>query len=341
MNSPKVSIIVPCWGVEKYLNKCVESLVSQTLNDIEIILVDDESPDRVPEMCDEWVKKDSRIKVIHKKNGGLGYARNTGLEMATGEYVTFCDSDDWLDREAYETVYNIVNEKNLDICWFQSRRIREDGSIFFVSKVQEEYFLDESQMYGFRKDMIGRDPENPKSKTRNMSSCMALFKRSLYMDTGVRYPSERDVASEDFVFLLDFLPHVKRVGIIPNVFYNYLLNPSSITSSYSEVKHIRLLNMLMVSKKHCQENYKWEDIKNHYYSQQLRIFKVILKYISLSEGNLLAKIKQIKEETRNPDLKNLYEDPVRNKYGFGDRTLIFCMKHHFAMPIICVYKCMR
>ena len=98
----KVSIIVPCWGVEKYLDRCVESLVNQTLQDIEIILVDDESPDRVPEMCDDWAKKDRRIKVIHKKNGGLGLACNSGIEVATGEYLAFCDSDDWVDAKMYE-----------------------------------------------------------------------------------------------------------------------------------------------------------------------------------------------------------------------------------------------
>lgn len=103
---PKVSIIVPCWGVEKYLDKCVESLVYQTLSDIEIILVDDESPDRVPEMCDEWAKKDGRIKVVHKKNAGLGMACNSGLDVATGEYVAFCDSDDWVELNTYEALYS-------------------------------------------------------------------------------------------------------------------------------------------------------------------------------------------------------------------------------------------
>lgn len=92
---PKVSIIVPCYNVEKYLDQCMNNLVNQSLQEIEIILVDDGSPDRVPEMCDEWAMKDNRIKVIHKKNEGLGYARNSGLEIAMGEYVTFVDSDDY------------------------------------------------------------------------------------------------------------------------------------------------------------------------------------------------------------------------------------------------------
>ena len=102
MMTPKVSIIVPCWNVEKYLDRCIDSLVSQTLREIEIILVDDDSPDSVPEMCERWAEKDSRIKVIHKSNAGAGYARNSGLEVATGEYVAFVDSDDYIEPTMYE-----------------------------------------------------------------------------------------------------------------------------------------------------------------------------------------------------------------------------------------------
>ena len=98
MMSPKVSIIVPIYNVERYLDRCIQSLANQTLHDIEIILVDDESPDNCPVMCDVYEARDSRIKVVHKKNGGLGMACNSGLEVAKGEYVAFCDSDDWLEQ---------------------------------------------------------------------------------------------------------------------------------------------------------------------------------------------------------------------------------------------------
>ena len=90
----KVSIIVPVYNVEKYLDKCIESIVNQTYRNIEIILVDDGSPDKCPEICNEWAKKDDRIKVIHKENGGLSSARNAALEIAQGDYITFVDSDD-------------------------------------------------------------------------------------------------------------------------------------------------------------------------------------------------------------------------------------------------------
>ena len=98
----KVSIIVPIYNVEKYLHRCVDSIINQSHKDLEIILVDDESPDKCPEMCDEYAKQDSRVKVIHKKNGGLGYARNSGLEIATGEYVAFIDSDDYVEPDMVE-----------------------------------------------------------------------------------------------------------------------------------------------------------------------------------------------------------------------------------------------
>lgn len=94
MNDIKVSIIVPIYNVEKYLCRCMDSLLNQTLKDIEIIMVDDGSPDNCPQMCDEYAKKDSRVKVIHKKNAGLGEARNSGLKIISGKFVAFVDSDD-------------------------------------------------------------------------------------------------------------------------------------------------------------------------------------------------------------------------------------------------------
>lgn len=108
---PKVSVVVPIYNTEPYLERCMQSLLSQTLKDIEIILVDDGSPDCSPKMCDEYAQKDSRIKVIHKRNAGLGYARNSGLEIATGEYVAFIDSDDYIAPNMYEKLYNTAKKK--------------------------------------------------------------------------------------------------------------------------------------------------------------------------------------------------------------------------------------
>ena len=108
----KVSVIIPIYNTEKYLVRCMDSVLGQTLKDIEIILVDDQSPDNAPAQCDKYVKMDSRVRVIHKKNGGLGLARNSGLEIATGEYVAFLDSDDYVDKRMYELLYRVAVEHN-------------------------------------------------------------------------------------------------------------------------------------------------------------------------------------------------------------------------------------
>ena len=126
---PKISIVIPVYNVEKYLDKCVQSARHQTLQDIEIILVDDESPDGCPQMCDEYAKQDGRIKVVHKKNGGLGFARNSGLEVATGEYITFLDSDDFVDLNTYEHLYNIAKANSLDAIYYNFKRFTDENEV--------------------------------------------------------------------------------------------------------------------------------------------------------------------------------------------------------------------
>jgi glycosyltransferase involved in cell wall biosynthesis len=112
---PKISVIIPVYKVEKYLRQCVDSVLAQTHSDLEVILVDDGSPDNCGAICDEYAEKDSRVKVIHKENGGQGSARNRGLDAATGEYIAFVDSDDWVDSDMYESLLKLLLEHDADI----------------------------------------------------------------------------------------------------------------------------------------------------------------------------------------------------------------------------------
>ena len=114
----KLSIVVPVYNVEQYLHQCIDSILHQTFQDFELILVDDGSPDDCPKICDEYAKNDSRIKVIHKTNGGLSSARNAGLQIARGEYISFIDSDDFLDPITYTHVFSIFNKENVDVVIF-------------------------------------------------------------------------------------------------------------------------------------------------------------------------------------------------------------------------------
>ena len=121
-----ISVIIPVYKVEKYLKRCVESVQKQTFKNLEIILIDDGSPDSCGEMCDEMSKMDSRIKVVHKNNGGLSDARNAGIEIASGKYVVFVDSDDWLDLDMIDLLYRILKQYDADFAECSYRNIYKE-----------------------------------------------------------------------------------------------------------------------------------------------------------------------------------------------------------------------
>lgn len=343
MNMPKLSIVVPCWGVEKYLDRCIESLVNQTLKDIEIILVDDESPDRVPEICDEWGRKDSRIKVIHKKNGGLGFARNSGLEISTGEYVTFIDSDDYVELDTYETVYKKAKENNLDVCYFKHRRFYDCGIVKEVCFDKREYFFEgKDQVDGFMLNMIGKYPVNHNNSNFAMSVCMGIFKLASILDSKVKFISERTVASEDLIFHLNYLPHVHRIGVVPNVFYNYYVNTNSISTSFDEKKYHRMLSLLEIVKEELLGKFPWEKAKNHYYSQQLRIVKTVLRLESTSsQKSFISRLRRIKGYCKEPIFKDLYEDVPKSNFGIMNKFIVMLMKYQFAFLLLLIYRYIR
>lgn len=154
----KISVIIPVYGVEKYLDRCVSSVVNQTFKNLEIILVDDGSPDNCPDMCDSWAQIDSRIKVIHQKNKGLSAARNTGLDVATGQYITFVDSDDWIIEDTYEFCLSFFEKyKDVDVVQYDLRRVYSTNKInisrkekfnVYKGKTILEFYLQSSTLTG-------------------------------------------------------------------------------------------------------------------------------------------------------------------------------------------------
>ena len=138
MKKDLISVVVPIYKVEQYLEKCVNSILSQTYSNLEIILVDDGSPDNCPQICDNLVKQDKRIKVIHKPNGGLSDARNVGFESSTGKYVTFVDSDDYLNYNFIETLYNNLLNTNADMSIVGYQKVFEDSTVNQAETFQSE-----------------------------------------------------------------------------------------------------------------------------------------------------------------------------------------------------------
>lgn len=228
---PKVSIIIPVYNVEHYLERCVQSICGQTLQDIEIILIDDESPDNCPAMCDEYSRKDSRIKVIHKKNAGLGMACNSGIEAATGDYIAFCDSDDWVDLDCYETLYNTAIKYNADAVYSGIKRIDENGTVTPMSQADKLRVFKGSELTDFAFDMIATSPECPNERNRQMSAKIVLYSGEVIRHNNIRFHSERNYISEDLLFNLDFIGGSSTIVEIPKTFYYYFYNSLSLTNS--------------------------------------------------------------------------------------------------------------
>lgn len=145
MKKPLISVIVPVYKVEKYLNRCIKSIVEQTYNNLEIILVDDGSPDYCPAICDAWAEKDSRIKVIHKENGGLSDARNAGMKAANGELIGFVDSDDWIEQDFFQRLYCAMVENGADVAECATAYDTEKGELLRVRKEATDSLLERKE----------------------------------------------------------------------------------------------------------------------------------------------------------------------------------------------------
>ncbi len=336
---PKVSIIVPVFNVEKYLDRCVQSLLNQTLKEIEIVLVDDQSPDNCPQLCDEYAIKDSRVKVIHKKNEGLGMARNSGMEVATGEYITFLDSDDYVELDTYEVCYSKACEYDLDICYFKHRRFLNNGTRIEVNKAKKiELYIGKEQTRQLLLDIVGTKPSDHSGIQRSMSVCMALFKLETIKASNCVFVSERDVASEDLLFDMALYPYITNVAILPNVFYNYYINPSSITTTYNEEKYNKLIKLVDAVHNSLEQNYTNVEYKGHYYSQILRIYKTIFKFEARTKTSLSYRKKRIEAICGHERLQEMYKDKLITQYRFVDYLYILAMKYKITMFFIIYYK---
>ena len=246
-----ISVIVPVYSVEKYIDKCVDSIRNQTYKDIEIILVDDESPDNCPQICDHYATIDKRIRVIHRKNGGLSLARNSGLDVATGEYVAFVDSDDYISLDRFEKMMRLIKENDADVCLEGNCRDR-NGKISVVPNVLAgKCFEEKDVVNALLPALIGRDTFD--KNYAGMSVWRGLFKRSIIQDNGIRFESERQWPSEDLLFDLQYYKYVKKAIISRDSGYYYRFNEDSLTHKGGKEKLGKYDNLYLRVVRECKD----------------------------------------------------------------------------------------
>lgn len=229
---PKVSIVIPVYKVEAYLKRCVDSLISQTLSEIEIILVDDGSPDLCPSMCDAFAAKDKRIRVIHKKNGGLSSARNAGLREATGEYVGFVDSDDSVDSGMYEKMLHVIETTNVDFVMSDYVRVPASGESYLktLDIPAGRYNKETIKKVIFPQLIMGENIDyGPLLSVWHCLYRTAFLRdNGLWFDEKVRW-SEDNIFSAIVGYYADSFYYMKGDG-----FYYYYQNPGTITTAYRQ-----------------------------------------------------------------------------------------------------------
>lgn len=234
-NSICVSVIVPVYNVEQYLKRCVNSILKQTEENIEIILVDDGSLDLCPQLCDEFAAKDNRIKVIHQENVGLGMARNSGLEIASGEFVMFVDSDDYIIPNAIEILYHIAKKNNADtvLAGYYRKNITKINECFLPFK--DECFEGKAEIINnILINMLGSPPDYYDDIFLKRSVWGNLYSLKLLKKNNILFCSERKFISEDLIFDIEYYPNTNKVAVSNKLIYYYCVNGESLTLSYNK-----------------------------------------------------------------------------------------------------------
>lgn len=297
-----ISIIIPVYNVEKYLSECIESVINQTYSELEIILIDDESTDNSGKICDEYAVKDARIKVIHQKNSGAASARNKGLRIATGEYLAFVDSDDYLEKDAYEYMVTQLNANHADVIQCAFRNV-------FVNRVVDCVMLPEFQEFS-TKSFLRRF-------TIDWTSGLLwdkLYRRSLFENV---YFEEGHKIDDEF-FTYQGLMNAEKILHSPKVIYNYRKRRSGIMLNSAFQQQIVLDKLDYLSKRRIKIISRFPDIKTDF---DLHFLNTLVM-LSIDRAATVESIQQTQKL-----LRDYSKERGHCKIGISLRKRLFFLQH--------------
>lgn len=297
-----ISVIIPIYNVEEYLDRCISSVINQTYENLEIILIDDGSPDNCPQMCDNWAEKDPRIKVIHKKNGGLSAARNAGIEAATGAYIGFIDSDDYVAPDFYERMHSALFKENADLAICNYCSVTENGKVIGKKNKYPPTMIEK-----LNSEQSHDKLNNPGEWGYYVTAWNKLYKRELF-DT-IRFPEGK--INEDNFIAHEVFFRCKQIVILGAVLYYYVQRADSIMSSKVSVRNLddieAFCNRIFFYQMHGLEKYVYKTtqiMQINYISYKRRIVPTTPK-----EKQRIAEIDELFKRTffscnKNRTLKN-------------------------------------
>lgn len=321
-----ISVIVPVYNVEKYLRQCLTSLVNQTYRNIEVVMVDDGSKDSGGLICDEYAKKYQNFSVVHKKNAGLGMARNTGLEYINGKYVVFVDSDDYVENTLIENLYKNLLKNKVDMCKGGFKRFTDANEVIFERKYNDVLYEGDKAKTELLPRMIGSSPLDHDS----IEMCVwgAIYNANIIRNFGVKFHSEREFISEDLVFNIDYMQYANGACTIPDTGYNYRVNLKSLSTSYRPDR-FEACKFLYLEMKRKLQNLGYDE------DALLRLDRTFFIYLRMcirqekpsalkeKKKNLISNIDKICQDQVVVDVINNYP----SKYlGFSQRLFLNLIK---------------
>ncbi|MDO0824924.1 glycosyltransferase family 2 protein [Desulfosporosinus nitroreducens] len=342
----KLSVVVPVYNVENYIGECIESLQEQIIKEIEIILVDDGSPDRSGTICDEYAAKDERIKVIHKKNGGVGAARNDGLNAATGDWIVFCDSDDWVERDAFEKLIGKGEAVKADVVF-------GDANLVYGNKVQQTQFYKDEFVTSDR-TLIDQLIAADFSRTYCYNPPAAgpafgyggpwnkLVRRKMLLDNNIRFDNRVKGIFDDILYTAYIFAAANTVAYMHVPVYNYRQLGSSITRSY-KANLLEINDAIFNAWQEFIERYGENgQFIQPYYANVIRRFKSTLGLYFFSEKNQKSFHDQLQElkalmgrEPYSTAIRNVDANRLHNKY---DKLIWQSAKGQSGLMVYLIYQ---
>jgi len=274
-----MSIIVAAYNVEKYIKRCLDSLIAQTLDDFEIIVVNDSSTDRTLMLVTSYMEENRNIVIIDKAiNEGLSEARNSGLRLAKGKYVAFVDGDDFVEKETYQECCEFCEKYALDEAVFESTYDRSNKEKLYmqVDATRTIYSTPEERKLYFE-EMVGSLPDSKSDYQIGYTPWGRIYRRNILLENGIYFVSERKLIYEDLLFALNATPHMKKIGILKKPFYHYCENISSLTTAVRPDRYDRVKQMYL----YLKNTVPYRDMLFREDNVNLRFRRTMLSYIRL------------------------------------------------------------
>lgn len=335
MSKPLISIVIPCYNVEKYLTKCLESVVGQTYTNLEIICVIDGSPDNSLAICNKFAEKDKRIVIIEQDNQGLSGARNTGIAVASGEYIVFLDSDDWIEISTCEKALSKMIDNNLDlVIWSYVRE--------FSNSQKEKLILGDKDLTfdsdGCRKlhrrifGLYGEELSNPENADSLVTAWGKMYRASLIKN--IKFVDTKEIGTEDALFNCYAMKNVKSAYYIAECLNHYRKdNETSLTSKYKEKLFFQWNHLYDLMKQCIDDNNLGEDFEQALNNRiSLSIIGLGLNELANQKG-IVEKIKKIKEMLSFNRYRTAYKTLTLKYFPIHWKVFFMFAKMNFATGV--------